>query len=125
MMMVMMESIAVMPIPVMSPAVVCVPPTRVITPVPRTMPCVPSVAPEPVVDYRSVDIYRFDDIVFAIDIFITYNLDGNIVRLVFFDIDRCNILIDIFSKNCLQDNQVLCTTCNLNDTDIINVSIAI
>lgn len=107
MMMVMMESIAVMPIPVMSPAVVCVPPTRVITPVPRTMPCVPCVAPEPVVDYRSVDIYRFDDVVRTIYILITYHLNTYFIILIFFYIDRSYILIDIFGENGLQYDQTL------------------
>ena len=55
---VMMIGIAVMPIPVVCPAAVCVPPSGVIAPVPRTCPCVPCIAPEPIVDNRSINIYR-------------------------------------------------------------------
>jgi hypothetical protein len=107
MMMVMMESVAVMPVPVMCPAVVHVPPTRVITPVPRTMPCVPCVAPEPVVDNRTVDINRFDDIVRTIYVLVTYHLNAYFVLLVFLYIDRGNVLIDIFGENSLQYDQTL------------------
>lgn len=106
-MVMMMESVAVMPVPVMCPAVVCVPPTRVITPVPRTMPCVPCVAPEPVVDNRTVDINRFDDIVRTIYVLVTYHLNAYFVLLVFLYIDRGNVLIDIFGENSLQYDQTL------------------
>ena len=106
-MVMMMESVAVMPIPVVCPAVVCVPPTRVITPVPRTMPCVPCVAPEPVVDNRTVDINRFDDIVRTIYVLVTYHLNAYFVLLVFLYIDRGHVLIDIFVENSLQYDQTL------------------
>ena len=103
----MMECIAVMPVPIVCPAVVRVPPVRVISPVPRTMPCVPCVAPEPIVDNRSVDIYRFDDIVGAVYVLVTYYLNAYLVLLVFLYVYRGNILIDIFGENCLQYDQAL------------------
>ena len=106
-MVMMMESVAVMPVPVMCPAVVRVPPTRVITPVPRTMPCVPCVAPKPVVDNRTVDINRFDDIVRTIYVLVTYHLNAYFVLLVFLYIDRGHVLIDIFGENSLQYDQTL------------------
>ena len=104
---VMMESIAVMPVPIVCPAVVCVPPVRVVTPVPRTMPCVPCVAPEPIVYYRTIDIYRFDDIIGAVYVLVTYHLNAYLVILVLLYIDRGYILIDIFGKNSLQYDQAL------------------
>ena len=97
-----MESVAVMPVPVMCPAAVYVPPTRVIPPVPRTMPSVPCVAPEPIVDNGSIDIYRFDDIVRTIDVLIAYNLYADLVRgRVFLHIYRGYILEDILRQNSL------------------------
>lgn len=84
--MMVMECVAMMPIRVTCPATMCVPPTRVITPVPRTMPCVPCVAPEPIVDQRSIDVYRLYDIVRAVDIFITHYLHRDLVFLVFLDV---------------------------------------
>lgn len=85
--MVMMVRIAVMPIPIMCPAVVNIPPVRVISPVPRAMPSVPSVAPEPIVYQRTIDIHGFNDIVHTIDILIADYLNGYIVVRVFLNID--------------------------------------
>lgn len=111
-----MESVAVMPVPVMCPAAVYVPPTRVITPVPRTMPCVPCVAPEPIVDNGSIDIYRFDDVVRTIDVLIAYYLNADLVgRFIFLYIDRCNILIDIFGKDSLQNDESFVSFAGLYD----------
>ena len=112
----MMESVAVMPVPVMCPAAVYVPPTRVITPVPRTMPSVPCVAPEPIVDNGSIYIYRFDDVVRTIDVLIAYYLNADLVgRFIFLYIDRCNILIDIFGKDSLQNDESFVSFAGLYD----------
>ena len=100
----MMPCIAVMPIPVVCPAAVCVPPSGVIAPVPRTCPCVPCIAPEPIVDNRSIDIYRLDDIRFTIYIFVTDNLNGYVVTLVFLYIDRGYVLIYILCEDSLQND---------------------
>jgi hypothetical protein len=86
-MVVMMPCIAAMPIPVMCPATMNVPPTRVVTPIPRTAPCYPCGTPEPIVDNRTIDVHRFDDIVGAIYIFITYDLHRDLVLLIFLHID--------------------------------------
>ena len=111
-----MESVAVMPVPVMCPAAVYVPPTRVITPVPRTMPSVPCVAPEPIVDNGSIDIYRFDDVVRTIDVLVTYHLNADLLgRFIFLYIDRCNILIDIFGKDSLQNDESFVSFAGLYD----------
>lgn len=99
--MMVMISVAVMPIPVMCPAVVYVPPARVITPIPRTMPSVPCIAPEPIVDQRSVNVNRFDDIVSTIYVLIADYLNGNLVFLVFLNEYRGNVLEDILRKHSL------------------------
>lgn len=91
-----MESIAVVPIPVVCPATVNVPPTRVITPVPRRLPCVPIRTPEPVVDNRSIDVHRLDDIVGAIDVLVAYYLHFHLLLLVLLDIYRGYVLENIF-----------------------------
>ena len=85
-MMAMMVCVAMMPIPVMCPTSVSVPPTRPITPIPRTIPCVPCIRPEPIVYYRSVNIYRLDDVIGAVNVLITYYLNGNIVRFIFLNV---------------------------------------
>ena len=111
-----MESVAVMPVPVMCPAAVYVPPTRVITPIPRTMPSIPCVAPEPIVDNGSIDIYRFDDVVRTIDVLVAYYLNADLVgRFIFLYIDRCNILIDIFGKDSLQNDESFVSFAGLYD----------
>ena len=110
----MMPCIAVMPIPVVCPAAVCVPPTGVISPIPRTVPSVPCIAPEPIVDNRSVDIHRFDDIVGAVNILVTYYLNAYLVLLVFLNVYRGDILIDIFGENSLQYDQALVSFACLN-----------
>ena len=78
-----MPRVAVTPVPVMCPTVVGVPPTRPVTPVPRTMPRKPKIAPEPVVYYRSIDIYRLNDIVLAIYVLVNYYLNGYFVVFIF------------------------------------------
>ena len=102
-----MVGVAVMPIPVVCPAAVNVPPARVITPVPGTMPSVPCVAPEPIIDYRPIDIYRFDDIVRSIHVFIANNLHAYLVVLIFLYVYRGYVLIDILCQNGLQNDQAL------------------
>ena len=100
----MMVGVATMPVPVMCPTSVCVPPTRPVAPVPRTMPSVPCVAPEPIVDERTIYIYRFDDIVYAIYVLIADNLYGYIVALVFLDIYGGYILVYILCEDSLQND---------------------
>ena len=97
----MMERVAVMPVPVMRPAAMNIPPTRVISPVPRAMPCAPIRTPEPVVDERPIDIHRFDDVVDAVHVLIAYHLYRHIVRFVFLHIDGGNVLINILCEDSL------------------------
>lgn len=63
--------------------------------------------PEPIVDDRRVDIHRFYHIIGSVDILIANDLHRYLLRcLVFFRIDACNILIDIFCKNGLNHNEM-------------------
>ena len=78
------------------------PPTRPIAPVPRRMPAVPSRTPKPVVDNRSIDIHRFDDVVFAVDILIAYHLYRDVICLIFLYIYTGNVLVDILCQNRLE-----------------------
>jgi len=68
------------------------------------MPSVPCVAPEPIVDQRTIYIHRFDDIVYTIYILIADNLYGYIVALVFLHINRGYILVDILCEDSLQND---------------------
>ena len=97
--MMVMIGIAVMPIPVVCPAAVCVPPTRPISPIPRTIPSVPCIAPEPIVDKGSVNIYRLYYVVHAVHILVADYLNRNLVVLIFLHIYRGYILEDILRKN--------------------------
>jgi len=103
---VMMIGVAVMPIPVMCPAVMRVPPTRPVVPVPGAVPSVPCIRPEPVIDNRSVHIYRFDDIVLSIDIFVADYLYRHLIFLIFLHVYRGYVLIDILSQYSLENNQM-------------------
>ena len=81
-----------------------VPPSGPPTPVPGRRPAYPIGTPKPVIDNRSVDIYRLDDIVLTVDVFVANNLYGDVIGFVLLDVDGSNILIDILSKHRLQDN---------------------
>jgi len=121
----MMPCIAMIPIPITCPAVMYVPPTRVISPIPRTCPCIPCVAPEPIVYIGSIYIHRLDDVSRAIYIFIAYYLYRYIVGLVFLYIYRGYVLIDIFGQDSLQNNQALVTLSRLYNAQVIHLSVAI
>lgn len=83
----MMVCVAVMPVPIMRPAVMAVPPTRIITPVPRRVPCNPGCAPEPVVYNRTVNVNGFYDVVRTIYVLIAYYLNSYLLLLVFLNVD--------------------------------------
>lgn len=123
--MMVMVSIAVMPVSIVCPTNVSEPPTRVETPVPRTIPRVPCIRPEPIVYYRSVNIYRFDDVVRTINILVPYNLNGNIVRFIFLNIYRGYILVDILRQDCLQNDQTLVAFTGLYNPQIIYLSVPV
>ncbi len=100
--------IAVVPIYMWCYAIVRVPPSRPISPVVWRVPTCPGGSPEPVIDIRAVDVHRLDDIVCAIDVLVTYNLNRDrLCLLVFLDIDRCHILVDVFSEYSLYHYQVM------------------
>ena len=121
----MMEIVAVMPIVVVCPAVERMPPSWPEIPVERRMPANPSRSPEPIVDNRTIDIYRLNHIVSAIDILVTNHLNRHILFLVFFDIDGSHILVDVFCQHGLQHDQVAVAISGLDDAQVIDVTIAI
>lgn len=121
----MVERIAVVPIPMMIPTRMNIPERRIVAPIVRRGPANPTRSPEPIVDDRTVDIHRLNNIVFTIDIFISHDLHLHIVRLILDDKDRCYILVDILGQDSLQDDQVLRTGTGLNHTDIVDIAITI
>ena len=105
--MVMMVCVAMTPVPIMCPTIVDVPPIRIISPIPRTIPSVPCVAPKPIVDQRSIDVNGFDDIGGTINVLITYYLYRHIVIRIFLHVYRGYVLVDILRKNGLQNDKAL------------------
>jgi hypothetical protein len=79
--------IAVIPIQMMRYAVIWVPPTWPIIPVIRRVPAYPAWPPKPVIYQWTIDIYRLYDIVRAIHILITYDLDCNLLLIIFIHIN--------------------------------------
>lgn len=122
---VMMPCVAATPIPIMRPAVMYVPPSGPITPVPRAVPCEPKITPEPVVYYRTVNEYRLDDIVGSIYVLVTYYLYAYLVLLVFLNVDRGYVLIDIFREDSLQNDQSLVSLTRLYYAQVIYLTVAI
>ena len=120
-----MIGVAVMPVPVMCPTSVNVPPTRPIVPVPRAMPGVPSIAPEPIVDNRSEYINGLYYIGLAIHILVADNLDGNLVLLIFLNVYRGYILENVLCQNSLQYDQALITFAGLYYAQVIHLSVAV
>ena len=122
---VMMPCIAVMPVPIVRPTAMSVPPTRPVAPIPRTMPSVPCIAPEPIVDNRTVNIYWLDDIVGTIYVLIANYLNGNNIRLILLYIDRGNILIYILCEDRLQHDQTLVAFTRFYDAQVIYFTVSV
>ena len=120
-----MESIAVMPVPIMCPTIMYIPPTWPISPIPRRCPCVPSGAPEPIVYYRSIYIHRLYYIISAIYILITYYLNRHLVFFIFFHIYRRYILEDVFSQNSLKNDKALIPLTYFHYAQVIYLTISI
>ena len=99
--------VATMPVPIMCPTSVRVPPTRPVTPVPRTMPSVPTRTPEPIVDNRSVHINGLYHVVGAVHKLIADYLNRNLFVLVLLYIYRGYVLEDVLRQNSLQYDQTL------------------
>lgn len=72
-----------------------------------------------------VDIHRLDDIVAAVDILISNDLYGYLVRFVFLYIYRSHILVDVFRQNSLQHNEVFLAFAHFHDTNIVNLAVAV
>jgi hypothetical protein len=104
---VVMIGVAVMPVPVMRPTAVRVPPSRPVTPVPRTIPCVPSIAPKPVVYNRPINVNGFYDVVLSVHILVADYLNRYFVLLIFLHVYRGYILVDILCQYRLQNDQTL------------------
>jgi hypothetical protein len=119
------ESAAVVPVYIPGYTAMVEPPGGVVTPVPGTCPCVPCGTPEPIVYHRTIDIYRLDHVVGAVDILVADDLHRHVVRLVFLDIDSSYILIDIFGKDGLQDDHPLTAFAHLYYADVIHIAVAI
>ncbi len=109
----------------MCPAAVYIPPARIIIPIPGRSPRVPVRAPEPVVYNRSIDIYRLDDIVGTIDVFIAHYLYSHLVFLVFLHVYRGHILVDILRQNSLKNYQTFVAFAGLYYAQVINLSVAV
>ena len=124
-MVMMMVSVAVMPIPVVCPAGVPAPPTRPVIPIPGAMPCIPGIAPKPVVYQRTIDINGFDHIVGAIHILIAYYLNTHLLVLIFLHIDGSHILVDILGEHGLQNDQTLAAFAGLHYAQIVHLSVTI
>ena len=118
--------VAVCPIVVVGAASPSVPPVRVVTPVPRRSPACPERIPEPVVDIRTVDIYRFDDVIGTIDVLITDNLCTDLsCCFILLHVDGCHILEHILSQYGLDNNQVLIVGRRLNYPQVIHYSVTV
>lgn len=121
-----MVGIAMMPVPVMCPTAVNVPPSRVIPPVPGAVPCYPCRAPKPVVDNRSVYIYRLDDIARTVYVLVSDDLHFHIVlRFVFLYVYRGHILVDILCQDRLQYNQSSASFTSLYHAQIVHLTVAV
>ncbi len=90
------------------------------------MPCYPMCSPKPIIDNWSINIYWLNHIVFAIDIFIAYDLYSHLLRSgIFLYINRSHILIDIFCKNGLKEYQMHTFIFKFNYTEIIYLAVPI
>jgi len=124
--MMMVEGIYVMPIVVNHPAVVGIPVGRVVTPVIGRVPNSPTRSPEPVVDYRTGDIYRFNNIISAINILISNHLNGNLLCCrVALNKNGCHILVYVFCQYSLQNNQMPVLLIAFNNTQVVNSAITV
>lgn len=123
--MMMMECIAVMPIPIVCPTTMTVPPAGIISPVPRAVPCVPSIAPEPIVYNGPIDKYRFYYVVCTIDIFITDDLYFYLVFCIFLHVYGGYILEYVLREDSLQYDESLVPLTCLYYAQVVHLSVSI
>jgi hypothetical protein len=118
--------VTVIPIEMWCYTMVWMPASWPIIPIVRRMPANPSCTPEPIVDNRSMDIYRLDDIVGAIDILISNHLYcDRLSSRVFLYEDRSYVLINILREYRLYNYEMLITIGYFYHSQIIHCAVAI
>lgn len=123
---IMVVPIHVLPIQVVRYTMVWTPPYWPIVPIERRMPAYPRRTPEPVINHRTIDIHRLNDIICTIYIFISYHLHCHSLRLgVFLHEYRSHILINILCQYGLNHYQVAVLVCGFNHTQVVHIAIAI
>ena len=121
-----MMPIAMIPIHKWIYAIVWSPPMWIISPIVWRMPTYPCCSPKPIVDHRSMNIYRLDNVVRTIDIFITYYLYRNRLGfLIFLYKDRCHILVYILRQHSLNNYQMAIVISSLDHAQIIHLAITV
>lgn len=89
------------------------------------MPCYPHWSPEPVIYDGTIEIDGFDDVVFSIQVRVTYHLNRHRVVLLAFHIDGGHVLVDVLCQNGLQDNQAVLAFTDLDDAEIVHIAVAV
>ena len=118
--------IAVVPVTIHRPAMPVVPPMGIEIPVVRRSPARPVRIPEPVVDVRTVDVHRLDNVVRAIDIFVTYHLCGDLpCSFIFLDVDGCNVLEDILCQHSLYNDQVFVVGGCFHYSEVVDYTVTV
>lgn len=122
--MMMMVFVDVPPVDRVAPAGVSVPPFGPVAPIPGRSPAYPVVSPEPVINNRTIDIYRFDHVVATIDELITDNLHHYFLGSLFYQYSG-HILIDVLRQNGLDNNQVVVAVLDLHYSEVVYLSVAV
>ena len=72
-----------------------------------------------------INIHGLDDIVGAVDILVTDDLDGYLVCFVFLNIYRRHILVDVFRQDSLQYDEAFLAFAHFHYADIVNIAVAV
>jgi hypothetical protein len=124
-MVVMVVVVDMMPVHVECPAMICVPPTRPVAPIPGRVPANPVGTPEPVVDNRNVKVSGFNDIVHSVDVLVADHLNDDLVVGVFLYIDRGYVLKNVLRQHSLEEDEVLVAVGRFYDTEVIHFAVAV
>ena len=89
------------------------------------MPCVPGIAPKPVVYQRTIDINGFYYVVGAVNVLIAYYLNTHLLIFIFLYVDGSYILVDILGEHGLQYDQSLAAFARLHYAQIIHLPVTI
>lgn len=117
--------VATVVVDIWSTASVMVVPSRVVAPVPWRVPAYISRSP-PIVEYvRTYCVCRNNHIVRTVDIRIANYCDCSRFRAATFDEECSNILEQVVAEDCLKQYIVLALLCDFDNTQIINISIAV